>query len=58
MLSLSVMLWIGPLKVSAAVAGPISETVSVITRETVAGSATRPTIDSSAIRAGNIDRTA
>ena len=54
----AVMSSIGPWKVSTAEAGPIAEIVSVSTRVIVAGSATRPTIDSSAISAGNSERTA
>ena len=53
----AVMLSIGPLNVSTALLGPSWEIVSVRTRVIVAGSATRPTIEISAISAGNTDRT-
>ena len=58
MLWLFEMFSIGPLKVSTAEAGPSELIVSVSTRVIVAGSATRPTIESSAISAGKTDSTA
>ena len=51
------MLSIGPLKRLHRAAGPSWLIVSVSTRVIVAGSATRPTIEISAISAGKIDRT-
>ena len=55
---LAVMFSIGPLNVSTADAGPMALIVSVSTRVIVAGSTSRPTIESSAISAGKTDRTA
>ena len=48
---------IGSLSVSAAEAGPTAVTMSVSSFVTDFGSPTRPTIDTSAIRAGNTDST-
>ncbi len=45
----------GPANVSAAELGPTLVTMSVMALVVVAGSPTRPTIDTSAISAGNID---
>ena len=49
---------IGSLNVSTAEAGPIEVTMSVSCLVIVCGSPTRPTIDTSAIRAGKIESTA
>ena len=49
---------IGPLNVSTAEAGPIELTTSVSTLMMVCGSATRPTIEIIASRAGKIESTA
>ena len=46
---------IGPANVSAAELGPTLVTMSVMALVVVAGSPTSPTIDTSAISAGNID---
>ena len=54
---LFVMPSIGPLNVSTADAGPTLLTTSVSALVTVAGSPTRPTIETSAISAGKIDST-
>jgi hypothetical protein len=47
---------IGPEKVWAPEEGPISVTIWVIFRAVAWGSANRPTIATSAIRAGNMER--
>ena len=49
---------IGPWNVFAALSGPSCETVSVSTLVTRAGSANRPTSDTSTSTAGNSDSTA
>ena len=52
---LSVSDWIGPEKVSAADCGPIWVTMSVSCCVVVSGSPKSPTIETSAISAGNSD---
>ena len=49
---------IGPLNVSAADSGPTCSTISVSESVVARGSPNSPTIDTSAISAGNIDSTA